>query len=418
MENKPELPLGWKWVRLGEVCEKIQYGLTATATDNKDGFPFIRITDIDDLGNIKLESMRYTYCDEEIFRKYELKENDILFARTGSIGRTFLYNGIPSKAIFASYLIRFRPKKDIVDPLLLFYYSHSPSYFKFIGEKKHTVSQPNINAEEYKSLPIPLPPFPEQKRIAAKLQEMMQEIDQARTACEKQLEAAKSLPSAYLREVFENPEAKKWERKKLGEVIKSTQSGTWGDEPFEAPKEEVYIVIRSTEIDHKGVISIKDEKVAQRRVKPETARKYFLKPNDLLVVRSGGTTGKIILGRVGIYLGEPDKYLFSNFLLKAQVDEKLALPEFLWRYLNWNKFLEENIPNLMRRTTGIQNLPMDEYFSILIPLPPLLEQKRIASYLKEKIDQAEKLRASIEKQLEIINALPQAILSKAFKGEI
>jgi type I restriction enzyme S subunit len=247
---------------------------------------------------------------------------------------------------------------------------------------------------------------------------MMDEIDEAKASIEKQLEAAKALPSAYLREVFESPEAQKWEKKKLGEVIKLTQSGIWGEDPFRAPKEEIFTVIRSTEIDHKGTISIKDERVAQRRVKPETARKYFLKPNDLLIVRSGGTTGKIILGRVGLYLGEPDKYLFSNFLLKMRVDENLILPEFLWRYLNWDKFLEDNIPNLMRRTTGIQNLPIDEYFSILIPLPPLSEQKRIAAYLKEKIDQAEKLRETLEKELETLNTLPQSILSKAFRGEI
>jgi type I restriction enzyme S subunit len=207
-----------------------------------------------------------------------------------------------------------------------------------------------------------------------------------------------------------------WKWMKLGEVIKLTQSGIWGDDPFEAPKEEVFIVIRSTEIDHKGVISIKDEKVAQRRVKPETARKYFLKPNDLLIVRSGGTTGKIILGRVGIYLGEPDKYLFSNFLLKMQADENLALPEFLWRYLNWNKFLEENIPNLMRRTTGIQNLPMDEYFSILIPLPPPPEQKQIVAKLQEMMKEINQARTACKKQLEAAKSLPSAYLREVFES--
>ena len=47
------LPEGWKWVRLGEVCEVSQYGLTATAIQNR-GFPYIRISDIDDFGNISL----------------------------------------------------------------------------------------------------------------------------------------------------------------------------------------------------------------------------------------------------------------------------------------------------------------------------------------------------------------------------
>jgi len=53
----------------------------------------------------------------------------------------------------------------------------------------------------------------------------MQDVERARTACEKQLEAAKSLPAAYLREVFESEEAKKWERKKLGEIANYINGG-------------------------------------------------------------------------------------------------------------------------------------------------------------------------------------------------
>jgi restriction endonuclease S subunit len=383
MENKPELPLGWKWVRLGEVCEKIQYGLTATATDNKDGFPFIRITDIDDLGNIKLESMRYTYCYEEIFRKYELKENDILFARTGSIGRTFLYNGIPSKAIFASYLIRFRPKKDIVDPLLLFYYSHSPSYFKFIGEKKHTVSQPNINAEEYKSLPIPLPPLPEQKRIAAKLQEMMQEIDQARAACEKQLEAAKSLSSSYLHEVFESPKAQKWEKKRLGEICKIYQPKTITLN--ELKKNGRYKVYGAN-----GVIGYYD--------------KYNHENSEVLITCRGATCGTV-------NISEPFSWITGNAMVVSPLSNDLD-KEYLFYFLKKSDLLSTISGSAQPQITRASLSPVEVY------IPAIEIQKRIAAYLREKIDQAEKLRASIEKELETINVLPQSILSKAFKGEI
>jgi len=100
IKNLPyELPNGWKWVRLGEVCEVCQYGLTATATDKGD-FPFIRITDIDDLGNIKMDGIRFINCDENTYKKYAVKEEDILFARSGSIGRSFLYRGNSTESNF------------------------------------------------------------------------------------------------------------------------------------------------------------------------------------------------------------------------------------------------------------------------------------------------------------------------------
>jgi type I restriction enzyme S subunit len=100
--NEPyKLPDGWRWVRLGEVCEISQYGLTATATDVPSGIPYIRITDIDDFGDLKVNGLKFIEFDENTYAKYALKEGDILFARSGSIGRTFLYKGTPPKAVFA-----------------------------------------------------------------------------------------------------------------------------------------------------------------------------------------------------------------------------------------------------------------------------------------------------------------------------
>ncbi len=202
MENKQDLPVGWKWVKLGEVCEYSQYGLTVSEFISDGGFPLIRITDIDDFGNINMDNIKYTSCSEETLKRYGLKEGDILFARTGSIGRTFLYTGNPPKSVFASYLIRFVLKRTLIDPYYLFYYTHSPEYFAFVEEKKHTVSQPNINAEEFKSLVIPLPPLPEQKRIAAYLKEKIGQAEKLRETLEKELETINSLPQSILSKAF------------------------------------------------------------------------------------------------------------------------------------------------------------------------------------------------------------------------
>jgi type I restriction enzyme S subunit len=56
--------------------------------------------------------------------------------------------------------------------------------------------------------------------------------------------------------------------------------------------------------------------------------------------------------------------------------------------------------------------------NLKIPLPPMDEQHRIASRLQELMQEIERARTAVEKQIEAINALPQAILRKAFKGEL
>jgi len=72
--------------------------------------------------------------------------------------------------------------------------------------------------------------------------------------------------------------------------------------------------------------------------------------------------------------------------------------------------------NLLIR--GLRNLDRKEYVMQNIPLPPRPIQQSIAVELKERMAQGEKLRTSIEKQLEALNALPQSILRKAFRGEL
>jgi type I restriction enzyme S subunit len=192
----------WERWRLGEVCEFSQYGLTAIATSDSKGFPYLRITDIDDSGNLKIDAMKFIDCDEKTLKNYALEEGDILFARSGSIGRTFLYSGIPANAVFASYLIRFKLKQEIVEPFYLFYFTRSPAYYSFIEEKKHIVSQPNINAKEYGQLLIPIPTPSEQKRIATELKDKIASAEKLKASIEKQLEAIKTLPQAILRKAF------------------------------------------------------------------------------------------------------------------------------------------------------------------------------------------------------------------------
>ncbi len=239
---------------------------------------------------------------------------------------------------------------------------------------------------------------------------MMQEIDQARKSCEKQLEAAKLLPSAYLREVFESSEAQKWQKKRLGEVCESS-SGIWGEEPDDS--NNCYFVLRSNNIKDGKMIF---DDIAVRKIDPKYIESKYLKYGDILVTTSSGS--KDLLGKSAIFIPPDDKvYLFSNFTMKLRVNILLADYIYVFLYLQ-SPEAKKVLQLLQDTTTGLRNLDRREFMNQFFPLPPLPEQKRISEYLKEKIDQAEKLRASIEKELETINTLPQSILNKAFKGEI
>ncbi len=158
------LSCNYQWERLKNVAiNSGQYGANESAKDYCDGnIRYVRITDIDEFGNLK-ETDKKTA--EIIDTSYLLQTNDILFARSGSVGRCYIHkeNGIP--AIFAGYLIRFVLDTKQINPWFLFFYCNSSIYKYWVDTIQRPAVQANINAEEFRTLPIPLPPLSKQQEI-------------------------------------------------------------------------------------------------------------------------------------------------------------------------------------------------------------------------------------------------------------
>jgi len=195
-----QLPNGWRWVRLGEVCSKPQYGLTQSASTTPVGPKFLRITDITS-GYIDWEKVPYCRISQHELDKYKLDEGDLLFARSGSIGATILIKEKPPyDAVFASYLIRVRLNKFLVYPEFLYWFTRSPSGQEQLIPRGAT--QKNINAKFIQSLLIPLPPLEEQKRIANYLQEVHEKIQELKEVQAKTGEEIKLLEQSILEKAF------------------------------------------------------------------------------------------------------------------------------------------------------------------------------------------------------------------------
>lgn len=170
------------------ICNP-QYGANEEAVDFSDGNTrYIRITDIDENGNLKNTDLKSTNNIEE---KYLLNENDILFARSGSVGRCYIHKDMSIKAIFAGYLIRFLLNQNLVNPDYLFYYCNSSIYKFWVDSIQRPAVQANINSQEYKSLKIPLPPLPKQKEIASHIREIREQAKQLQVEAEQILQDAK-----------------------------------------------------------------------------------------------------------------------------------------------------------------------------------------------------------------------------------
>lgn len=159
---------GWEVKKLGEIAlEKMSYGSGASAVPYNQKIRYIRITDIDELGCLKKDIVSPNICED----KYLLSDGDILFARSGAtVGKTFLFKSTYGSCIYAGYLIRLRPNTQIVIPEYIYHYTKTHYYRSFIESNQRVVAQPNINAQQYSSLKLPLPPLPLQQQFAARIE--------------------------------------------------------------------------------------------------------------------------------------------------------------------------------------------------------------------------------------------------------
>ena len=166
-EKFGRVPLGWEVKRLKDIClNSGDYGANASAIDYDETKPrFIRITDIDDFGQLLDEGKASMAGDNTT--KYMLEEDDFLFARTGdTVGKSLLYKKEMGPAVYAGYLIKFTFDRNLVLPDYFDLIAKSEFFESFKIAMKRVGAKPNINSREYCFFKFLLPSdIKEQKEI-------------------------------------------------------------------------------------------------------------------------------------------------------------------------------------------------------------------------------------------------------------
>ena len=397
------VPNGWRWVRLGDVCTKPEYGAAATAIEHKPVLPrYVRISDITDDGRLRGDDIRS--ADPANVEGFELSEGDFLFARSGSVGRTYRYRSKDGACVFAGYLIRFRPLSEHLDISYLEHWTHSPAYHRWIESTARRGAQTNINATEYSSLPILLPPLAEQRSIAT----VLDSIDDAIERTEEVIATTEALRDSLLHELLtrgvpgwhiEWKEVSgigtipaEWEVARLGDVCEPPQYGAGAAARPYDPNLPRYV--RITDLTDDGRLSLHDPRSAD----PIQVAGYELRDGDLLFARSGATVGKTYLHREG-----DGPCMYAGYLIRFRPQPDLILPEFLELFTHSRPYYRW-VASMFR--AGAQpNINAAEYASMPVPLPLLGEQRSISLALTA----LESSIASDRRALESCQALKSSV---------
>lgn len=418
-------------VRLSELAENPQYGFTASASFEEVGVKFVRITDLKD-GGINWDTVPYCKCDQP--EKYLIYPDDILFARTGATtGKTHIVKESP-QAVFASYLIRIRPKHNVV-PEYLYSFFQSDSYWSQILEEKEGSAQPNVNGKKLINILVPVvnskvqvaisnflevvrrrqdgsweklpelpPPLEEQRQIVARVEELVGKIEEVRSLRQKALEEISHIIRASQEKFFANTP----DSIDLGNV--STVI-----DPNPSHRYPIYIdngipIISTVDFVGDNEISTKNAKHIPFSFYEDTIEKFGIGEGDIIFSRKG---------KVGYARQHPAnvKLAMTHTLCVIKPDRNKVLPRYLLHFTRSPVFINY-LMGTMNPNVGVPTLGLGVIRSAPFNLPPLPEQHRIVTYLDELQTQVDTMKKLREEAIKEHDALLPSILDKAFKGEL
>lgn len=190
---------------LKQVCSDIDYGYTASADFSIRSPKFLRITDIQG-GTIDWKKVPGCKIDNEDIKRCSLKIGDIVIARTGNSTGENAFIENECDAVFASFLIRFRPNPNLIVPAFLKYILRDKNWFSFVKSIAGAKSaQPGANATEMGRYAFSIPCHEEQKRVAKILGDLDRKIELNRRMNETLEQIGQVLFKHYF---IDNPERK------------------------------------------------------------------------------------------------------------------------------------------------------------------------------------------------------------------
>ncbi len=417
--NLTDLPQSWIWTTIQEVCSTPQYGWTTKAATHGT-LRLLRTTDIT-AGKVNWETV--PFCQEEPpnKEKYLLKTGDIVISRAGSVGYSHLVEN-PQNAVFASYLIRFKPSPIIKENYLAFFLK-SPDYWKIISKEKAGIALVNVNATKLKRIEVPLPPLAEQDRIVIKLEMLFAQLDVAVDTLKKAQTQLQCYRQSILKAAFEGELTKEWREEHLNELKPMSVSKVSNmDSLPELPDGWVWTTLEQiSEIilgqsppsstyntDGEG-LPFYQGKLEFGELYP-TPRKWCTAPKK---IAKKGDVFISIRAPVGPTNLCPEKSAVGRGL--AAIRGLNGIQSLFILYLI--RRFENEIASRGTGTT-FNAITGNQLKTFQIPLPPLSEQEQIVSELERHFSVTNGVEATIEAQLKRAERLRQSILKHAFSGKL
>lgn len=333
---------------------KPEYGSGARRVDFDGRVRYVRITDIEDDGRLKQEDF---VSPSEVEPALFLQEGDLLFARSGSVGRCYLHKKTEGDHQFAGYLIRFNIDTSKAMPAYVFYATRSRQYEVWIEGVKKSGTISNINAQEYGAFKFPLPPLKVQQQIVTEIEGYQKVIDGARLVLggyRLHVVINPAWPIVTLEEIADFKNGLNYDADEAGSAIKMIGVGHFKDN----------LIAQLSDLPEVQVNGILDDS-------------YLLKAGDVLFVRSNGNPA--LVGRSVLIPDTDERVTFSGFTIRCRF-HGAVVPKFY--ACLFKSTLHRELFKDAGQGAGIRNLSQGMLKEIKVPLPDLPTQRAIVAEIE------------------------------------
>lgn len=394
------LPENWTICKL-EDCLSITMGQSPNSNsynENRIGLPFYQGSA--DFGELYPISRKWCSAPIKIAEK-----NDVLLSIRAPVGHL---NICYEKSCIGRGLSALHGKGNISNHFVFFLLKNLQ---QTLHENSTGTTFLAITGERLKNISIPLPPLAEQERIVAKIEELFAGID----AGVENLKAVKNQIALYRQSVLKS--AFDFDASTFSALKNLIDKVRYGTSKKCSTEENVnsMLVYRIPNIDFKkGVLDKTDLKFASFDDSEKSS--LMLKSGDILIIRSNGSLN--LVGRAALVYNTDTNGLYAGYLMRLRIkDTEKLLPKFLLHFLNSGKaraYIEEKA----KSTSGVNNINSEEISDLQIPVPTLAEQEKIVAEIESRFERADALETAVDRALNDAEKLKQAVLKKAFSGEL
>lgn len=423
-----DLPKGWTQCSLDNLLTALESGSRPRGGVKGicSGVPSLGGEHLTYKGGFDFSSIRYVpeeFADK--MTKGRIKSGDILIVKDGATtGKTsFVDSEFPyKKAVVNEHVFICRPSPSI-EPNFLFRYLTSQQGQKEILNNFQGSAQGGINLSFASNTKVVLPPLNEQRRIVAKLEKLLAKVN----ACGDRLDKIPTILKRFRQSVLaaacsgrltadwreQHPAVPSWKKENLINLIEEKPRNGFSGKSVDLVDYETNTKVLTLTATTSGTFRHDCFKYLAQDIPLDSHA--WLHPTNILIQR--GNTIEYV-GVSAIYTGEPFQFIYPDLMMKIRVKKEIADHKFIYFALSDIRIRNYFRDNATGTAGNMPKINQQVVMNTPIELPPLEEQKEIVRRVEALFQKCDQIKARYQKAKAYTDKLTQAILAKAFRGEL